>query len=497
MRRALFLLAPALLIAAEGETLTVISAQPMRTLPLVVENLATVASARLYVTEDDGATWALAQELVIDPAATAAPRFAFTAPRDGSFGFVSAVTNRDQQREPEPRAGQPPTVRIVFDRTPPTITLFAARAEPAVAGHVNLRVSWTASDAGFGPDPAAVELSSDGGATFAPLQRVPAQGDLLTSVAVPAQATRLHLRLNVTDRAGNQVLGPVAAVKLPPPPADDAALIGALAALPSSEAPAPQPVPAEPALVPAFAPPVVAQARPDIVVPPAPAPTPTTAPDIVRGGGLEQEYRSQRDPAEKPSGAWQGRTRDRAVDAGGGKPADPEQPAAPKPVERPTLPPGIPPAGMLSPQQSQAVLDAARTALARDDLPAAQVLYRRLRGGPLSETAIIEELRALRSRNRAAEGLTAVASLAAELRSDPVRIEHGRLLLASNRPDEAVTVVSEIKRTAPQAAEALLLIGDALHAKGQKDQARKVWTAVERGGGDQARPARERLAATR
>ena len=505
MRRALLLLVPALLAAAEGDIVTVVSSQPTRTLPLVDVDFRTVASARLYVSENGGASWSLAQELTVDPAATVAPRFSFTAPRDGSYGFLSAVTYRDQQREPEPRASQPPAVLIVFDTTTPTITRFAARAESVVSGNANLRLAWAASDAGLGEDPATIEISGDGGATFAPLLKVPAQGTIVSSVAVPAGVTRLQARLSVVDRAGNQALGPVEIVDLPAPVAADAALVGALASLPSASAPAP----AAPPLVPAPQTPAV-QTRPDIVVPPAsptaaaPAPAPAAADDeIVRGGGLDQEYRSRRGPEDKP-GAWQDRTRPRSD--GGGKVADVEQPApvpaAPevaKPVEppAPTLPAGIPPAGMLSPQQAQSVLEAARAAAARNDLPAALLLYRRARSGSLADAALVEELRLLRAHNRAGEGLGVVAGLPAELRTDAVRIEHGRLLLASNRAREAMEVFAEVRRTAPQAQEALLLIGDSLHAQGQKDQARKVWTAVEKAGGPQAKPAHDRLAAGR
>lgn len=499
MRRALLLLVPALLVAAEGDTPTVVSSQPTRTLPLVVEDLKTVASARLYVSENGGASWSLSQELAIDQAATVAPRFSFTAPRDGSYGFISAVTYRDQQREPEPRAGQPPAVLIVFDTTTPTIARFSARAESVVGGNANLRLAWAANDAGLGDDPATIEISGDGGASFAPLLKVPAQGTMITSVAVPAGATRLQARLSVVDRAGNQALGPVETVDLPAPVATDVALAGALASLPAASAPAP--------LVPVAQTPAV-QTRPDIVVPPAsptaaapaPAPAPTEG-EIIRGGGLDQEYRSRRGPEDKP-GAWQDRTRPRTDS--GGKVADVEQPvpAAPevaKPVEppAPTLPAGIPPAGMLSPQQAQSVLEAARAAAARNDLPAALLLYRRARGSGLADAALVEELRLLRTHHRTGEGLGVVAGLPAELRTDAVRIEHGRLLLASNRAREAMAVFTEVRRTAPQAQEALLLIGDSLHAQGQKDQARKVWTAVEKAGGPQAKPAHDRLAAGR
>jgi tetratricopeptide (TPR) repeat protein len=175
----------------------------------------------------------------------------------------------------------------------------------------------------------------------------------------------------------------------------------------------------------------------------------------------------------------------------------PAEPAKPVEPPAPALPPGIPPAGMLSPQQAQTVLDAARAAVGRNDVPAALLLYRRARASGVGEVALLEELRLLRARNRAGEGLGVVAGLSADQRTDKVRIEHGRLLLASNRPREAMDVFTEIRRTAPEAQEALLLIGDSLQAQGQKEQARKVWTAVERGGGEQAKPARDRLAASR
>ena len=341
-----------------------LSNSPTRKLPLVVDDVSLVANAHLYVTSDGGITWRVAQELVPVPSET--PRFSFTAPADGLYGFASAVTFKDGHREPEPRPGQVPQLLIQIDTTPPAIDRFSARVESTVEGHLNVRFGWAVSDTIPAEQPVTIDVSADGGTTFAPLQRGPAQGNLTVSVPTPGAGKRVAVRLRAEDKAGNislsavSILDASAAPALVPVITDSKALAAALASLPTIDPPPapartaastattiPEPIPAsqpDPAtaaspLTPVDAPPTVTTAKPaaDEV-------------ETLHGKGMEQEYRqalAEKNNAAKP--AWQD-TKERPASV-------PETPAA-RPIA-PLFPPGIPPSGSLTPTQAQAAVAAA------------------------------------------------------------------------------------------------------------------------------------------
>ncbi len=480
-----------------------LSNSPTRKLPLGVEDPAQVAKATLYVTSDGGATWNVAQELV--PSVGETPAFTFTAPVDGVYGFIPAVTYKNGEREAAPRPGQIPQVVYQIDTTPPAVDRFSARVEAVVGSNVNVRLSWTISDALPAEQPVTIEISVDGGTTFAPLQRTTGQGNLLASVPAPAVGQHLAVRLRAQDKAGNQTLSAVtlldpatvtAAPEAAPAPAptvtNNQALAQALAALPVVESPAVHATPA-PALAPAE-PPRVTVARPDIIEPNKPIPPPLKASDdveIVREGGLEQEYRQAR-AAEQGTHApaWQ-----ESKDGPSHlitTPSEPER--APAHAAAPSLPPGVPPAGTLSPSQTKMLLVQAREAALAGSDATALLYYRRLRNSSFASQAILEELQLLRQRNRTAEALVLLNSLPTTQIDDALRIEQGRLLIASARPHEALAPLTAVRNGSAQADEALFVIAQALAADGKADQAKKVYTAVAKGSGPWAKAAQQQLA---
>jgi len=481
--------------ASNAPPTPVLSNSPTRRLPLVVHDLSLVATAHLFVTSNGGATWQKAQELV--PVPSEEPRFTFTASSDGVYGFASAVTFKDGHREPEPRPGQVPQLLIQIDTTPPTIDRFSARVESLVDGQLAVRFGWAVSDALPAEQPVSLDVSSDGGATFAPLQRGPAQGNLTISIPAPTAGHKAAVRLRAADKAGNLSLSAVSILDAPaastPAPVitDSKALAAALASLPTIELP---PAPAR-----AATPATSVTAAPEPTAPPAPEPvTPSTplvpvaAPPAVttekpvvedvetlHGTGMDQEYRQalvEQNPTAKP--AWQ---------------ETKERPAQAAPVA-PLFPVGIPPSGSLTPSQAQNLLVSAREAHLAGDNARSLRFYRRLRDSTVASQSLPEELRLMRETNRVAEGLAIASALPAAQHYDAVLIEHGRLLIAAGRAHDALVPLARVRAGTPQSAEGLFVIAQALAADGKADQAKKVYTAVAKGSGPWAQAAQQQLA---
>jgi len=520
--------------AAETAPEPILSNVTTRTLPLVDDQLAQVASARLYVSKDAGATWTKTEELVVDPQIN--PRFTFTASGDGVYHLYSTVTYRDGTREGEPTAGTTAKLVLAVDTKAPAIASFSADVQQRSGAHLHVKLAWAVADENLDAQPITVEASLDGGASFAPLTKGGPTGSIVLPVALAQGTTAVHVRLAAQDRAANlavsatQVLtvaaapvvaevavvadpapAPVAtinptpapAVEPSPAPADAAALAAALAALPVVK-PAP---PIDPN-------------RPDIVVPtPAPA-VPVADVATVSNPGLEREWAEHqvRATPAAPGTDWQrgGRQPGAALAA-----VEPEAvpsaptaavtpgpkisvPAAPLPLvveAAPALPPkpailpaGVPPAGRLSPAQSDQVLAAAREAVSANDLTLASARYNRLRDSAHGELAVLEQVRAYRQAKQANQARSVIGALKPGERSDSIAIEEARCLLDLNRAMDAMNVLTGIPAHSPQSSEAFYVIAQTLQAQNRAPEAKKVLAHVATGSGPWADRARADLA---
>lgn len=475
-----------------------------RSLPLVVDDLTKVASARLYVTADDGATWTLAEELVVVQGTT--PRFTFTAPKDGTYGFASAVTFLDGNRESEPQPGTKPDLLLAIDTVPPTIQSFSAEPVERATGHLQLRLAWAIADEALGTEPVTIEVSLDGGSSFAPLKQGGASGNLLTPLAIPAGAKTAHLRLSAKDAAGNLAVSATSSLPLdvavtPPPTGDTTALAEALAALPTLADPEAAPTESIPAAAPSTAkviPPEVDVNRPDVVVPDQPKTESAPAPEIetVTTGGTDAEL-IEVTAIPAAGTAWQNQDRP-AIGTGGTDPVTtpPEEApaAAPKPQRDPLMPPGIPPAGRLSPAQANTLLASAREAANAGHLEVASARYRRLRDSHVGEGAIIEEVRLYRETGDPMKARSIIAGLRPGERTEPLLIEDARCLAALGRSEEAVTALAAIKANGPNAPEAFYTIAQIFRANGKEAEAKKLFAHVAKGTGPWAEAARAEVA---
>jgi hypothetical protein len=148
---------------------------------------------------------------------------------------------------------------------------------------------------------------------------------------------------------------------------------------------------------------------------------------------------------------------------------------------------------MVLPDPMQTLTDA-RLAVARDAIDDACDLYERLRFTSLGKTALLEQAHLLLLRDRPRDAITAIMSAPIEIVTSPVRLDHGRALLMTNRPDEVEAAVSLIPANAPEARPALLLIVRALLAQNRHSEARRGLEFIAKGKDDTANEARALLA---
>jgi len=148
---------------------------------------------QLYVSADQGRSW--------QPSATAPPdqgHFRYTSERDGFFWFTVQTLDLEGRRYPLTLEGATPSLKVVIDTQPPTVSLQALAPRNGEIG-----VSWEIRDENLDlsvPDAARLEYRPTGGASW-------------TAVTMPAGANQVYwnspnngqveVRLRARDRAGN------------------------------------------------------------------------------------------------------------------------------------------------------------------------------------------------------------------------------------------------------------------------------------------------------
>ena len=487
----------------------------------------TVAKARLFVTVDNGKTWTVAHELLVPAGTKDLPKFPFSVDRDGAFGIMPCITYRSGQSEPEPKPGQAPPYLLLVDSLAPVIARFDATLMGRAASKVVVRLSWSVTDANPEKEPIAIEASSDGGARFTTIQRGELDGAVEVTVPVTADTHDLQLRLVANDRARNVTISPSRNLSLVPvEPVKAAAAIDPKEML--AKAAATLPTLAEIGAGDAKPLPTTTIARPSQDNPAAAtAPkagstaaienfAPTAAAEPVHVRQTESTTPSAAQPSERADVVVNGKpyvapqattpaatsapeiiTADNAVDQAYYDALAATRPASPinsKTAVRKTAPEPLVPTrqsgdGLRPPSSSIAVVvkDAvktlrdARMLAATDFIDDACDVYERLQFSSLSKTALTEEVQLLISKARPRDALTAIASAPAEITSDPVRIEHGRLLLQFERPGEVEAAVAGVSGKGDEARPALMLIAKAYRALGKTAESQRAFAWLARG----------------
>jgi hypothetical protein len=444
MRRDLLLSASLLSVitcAGAAETAPATPAAPLKptfvtgeqSIALDAGDLKAVAKGRFYVSRDQGKTWTLAQETAVDPAAPKAPVFAFRPQGDGAYYIVTSTVYRDGHAEVEPAPNTVPAkaLLLVVDTTPPVVATLEAVTHPVTdpaATSVDVDVTWTITDTNFAS--ATLEQSLDGGASFAAAQAVAATGSAKLTLPRTKDNT-VQLRIVAKDAAGNQAPSLAKVVTLPLPPDPEKALVAAVSSLPTL---------------------AEVQPPPEIAALPA----------------------SSTAAAVAPAGAA-----DPSVPAVAATPAAPVVPAASAVTNRPVnAPTGVP---FLLGKAADDALAKARELRDAKEVDGAHSAYLRLQESSVAKVAVAEDLVMLRTAGDHAAVVGVAEGVEPQLRTDTVRLEHGKALLAIGKPADAEQVLRTVRKGADEAREALLFIGKAAFAQGKIAVSTKIYEKLAAG----------------
>jgi hypothetical protein len=178
-----------------------------------------VSRIDLYVTRDDGRTWARwSQHDGRESPLRVQLDTRFNQQQEGDYGFRLVPVSGAGLTDGAPKAGAPPEMRVHVDVTPPMIKVFAPTADPNQRN--TLVLHWEATDRTFGRDPIAIEWSeqptgpwkpvaTDGvvtnvGQPTANTNRVPNTGSYSWILPTTLNTHQVYLKFAAWDVAGNR-----------------------------------------------------------------------------------------------------------------------------------------------------------------------------------------------------------------------------------------------------------------------------------------------------
>jgi hypothetical protein len=174
-----------------------------------------LGSVDVYVTTDDGATWALSpgdRSVTLPTAAemqSGAPVAASVMvelKQEGIvYGYYTVVKSRAGLGKKPPEPGTPPQVRIEMDITPPSVEMYVPQPDPAHRD--TLLLTWKATDKNLTNNSVTIEWAErkEGQWNVIGTEKMSNTGQF--SWQVPANVPpSVYLRLAVRDTAGNEAV---------------------------------------------------------------------------------------------------------------------------------------------------------------------------------------------------------------------------------------------------------------------------------------------------
>lgn len=145
---------------------------------------------RLYVSDDRGAKWEMAQSVPPD-----AGKFQYQAQKDGEYWFSVRTVDTQDRMYPDEDVSQPGLI-VIVDTTPPKLDLRLTQISP---GRVAL--AWNAEDTNLDPAQLKMEFVQPGTTEWQMVGIVPKAADS-TEWSVPGSGT-VGVRGTISDLAGN------------------------------------------------------------------------------------------------------------------------------------------------------------------------------------------------------------------------------------------------------------------------------------------------------
>jgi hypothetical protein len=176
-----------------------------------------IGSVDLYMTQDDGLNWQRV-EAEHGPAVPGRPgepmrrTLSVLLGQDGTYGFTLIVRSKaGQTSRLEPKANEPPAMRLELDTKVPEAELY--RPEPSPTQKDALVIQWKANDKNLGPRPISLEWAEQPRGEWKPIgDKQIANTGSHTWQLPEGMPAKVYLRLTVRDKGGNVA---VAETRLP------------------------------------------------------------------------------------------------------------------------------------------------------------------------------------------------------------------------------------------------------------------------------------------
>ncbi|CAN5230203.1 hypothetical protein BH11PLA2_BH11PLA2_21570 [soil metagenome] len=201
---------------------------------------------------------------------------AFTAAKDGRYGFIVIPESGVGRREPEPRASAPAQHLVEVDTVKPNVKIRSVNVTAGGTIGPRVEIEWDADDRNLMPDPIVLEYAADKSATtwLSIAEKVPNSRRYVWEVADKTMF-KIYIRARATDKAtnvGEHVYEQAVVIDLDKPSATIENIRGNGTAMPSERPQLVAPVNSPPVTLPS-------------VVPGSPVtPPPVGAPDLLPTG---------------------------------------------------------------------------------------------------------------------------------------------------------------------------------------------------------------------
>ncbi len=145
---------------------------------------------QLHVSTDQGRTWKVSQSVV-----PSARKFSFQAPENGEYWF--SVRTIDAQGNPHPLGQLRPSLVVIVDDEPPTLTLTVSQNKASQ----RTTIAWQAQDDYLDPQTLRIEVLDETSGVWQPIQAPQRAAGMIERIGSTPDS--LMVRGYVSDRAGN------------------------------------------------------------------------------------------------------------------------------------------------------------------------------------------------------------------------------------------------------------------------------------------------------